>query len=126
MILLYAVGYMCARKRGQPRFYAGMSFFAGAMATLVLADDWLLLLAAWELIGFASYLLIGFWFDASPACRGRRHAPSSPRARPISASTWASFTLIGATGTSAIAPTLAVGGATVATVAGLLPDWWRR
>ena len=61
LVLVYAVGYM-ADEEGQGRFYAGMSCFAGAMATLVLAGDWLLFLASWELIGCASYLLIGFWF----------------------------------------------------------------
>src|SRR5258708_18460745 len=50
-------------ERDQVRFFAELSFFVAAMQTLVLAGDWLLFLAAWELIGFASYLLIGFWFE---------------------------------------------------------------
>ncbi|MDQ3540108.1 MAG: NADH-quinone oxidoreductase subunit L, partial [Chloroflexota bacterium] len=60
-VLVYAVGYM-ADEEDQVRFFGGMAFFTAAMQTLVLAGDWLLLLAAWELIGLASYLLIGFWF----------------------------------------------------------------
>ena len=45
------------------RFFAEMSFFAAAMQGVVLAGDWILLLACWELIGLASYLLIGFWYE---------------------------------------------------------------
>jgi NADH-quinone oxidoreductase subunit L len=62
LVILYAVGYMRA-ERDQVRFYAEMSFFVSAMQTLVLAGDWVLFLASWELIGLASYLLIGFWFE---------------------------------------------------------------
>jgi NADH-quinone oxidoreductase subunit L len=60
-VMVYAVGYT-AEEVDKRRFFAGMSFFVAAMQTLVLAGDWVLLLAAWEVIGFASYLLIGFWF----------------------------------------------------------------
>ena len=34
-----------------------------AMLTLALADNFLLLYIAWELVGLCSYLLIGFWFE---------------------------------------------------------------
>ncbi len=61
-VLVYAVGYM-AGERDQVRFFAGMGLFVSAMQILVLAGDWILLLAAWELIGVASWLLIGFWFE---------------------------------------------------------------
>ena len=57
-----------------PRFFAGMSFFVGAMLTLVLADSLLLLYAAWEWVGFASWLLIGFRFREEEARRAARRA----------------------------------------------------
>lgn len=60
-VLIYAVGYM-ADDDHKVRFFATMTFFAGAMQILVLAGDWILLLTAWELIGLSSYLLIGFWY----------------------------------------------------------------
>ncbi len=117
LVLVYAVGYM-ADEEGQGRFYAGMSCFAGAMATLVLAGDWLLFLASWELIGCASYLLIGFWFAREGIPSAATRAFLTTRAADLGLYLGV-FTLIGATGTSAIAPTLAVGGMT-ATIAGLL------
>ncbi|OLV17273.1 NADH-quinone oxidoreductase subunit 5 family protein [Deinococcus marmoris] len=61
LVSVYAVGYMRGETR-QPRFFATLSFFLGAMLTLVLADSFALLFAAWEGVGLASHLLIGFHF----------------------------------------------------------------
>ena len=67
LVQVYSLGYM----RGDPRFgwyYAVHALFAAAMLTLVLADNFLLLYVAWELVGICSYLLIGFWHER-PAAR---------------------------------------------------------
>ena len=67
MVQIYSLGYM----RGEARlgWYFGVhAFFAGSMLVLVLADNFLLLYAAWELVGICSYLLIGFWHQR-PAAR---------------------------------------------------------
>ena len=58
-VSLYSLGYM-AGKDGQQRFFAEMGLFVGAMLALVLANSFVLLFAAWELVGLASWLLIGF------------------------------------------------------------------
>jgi NADH-quinone oxidoreductase subunit L len=66
---IYSLGYM-AGKADRPRFFAELGLFVGAMLALVLADSLILLFAAWELVGVASYLLIGFHYDeqgAAPA-----------------------------------------------------------
>lgn len=60
LVSVYAVGYMKG-ERDRVRFFAELAFFIGAMQALVLAGDWVLFLASWELIALASYLLIGFW-----------------------------------------------------------------
>jgi NADH:ubiquinone oxidoreductase subunit 5 (subunit L)/multisubunit Na+/H+ antiporter MnhA subunit len=60
MIFIYSVGYM----RGDPknaRFFGYLALFAGAMLTLTVADNFLLLFIGWEVMGFCSYSLIGFW-----------------------------------------------------------------
>src|SRR6266498_4133619 len=44
-------------------FFAYLSFFSGAMLGLVIANSLLLLFIFWELVGLASYLLIGFWIE---------------------------------------------------------------
>ncbi|TSA85512.1 NADH-quinone oxidoreductase subunit L [Deinococcus detaillensis] len=66
LVSVYAVGYMRGEK-GQPRFFATFSFFIGAMLTLVLSDSFALLFAAWEGVGLASYLLIGFHYTEEKA-----------------------------------------------------------
>ena len=117
MVLIYAVGYMRG-ERDQVRFYAGMSFFAAAMQGVVLAGDWVLLLACWELIGLASYLLIGFWFARPAVGPAATRAFLTTRAADLGLYIGI-FLLVSRTGTTTIAETLHVGGAT-ATVAGLL------
>ncbi len=62
VIFGYSVRYMAADPL-LGRFFAEMNLFAGSMLVLVLTSDLLVLFFAWELVGLASYLLIGFWFD---------------------------------------------------------------
>jgi len=60
LIFIYSLGYM----HGDPRvgrFFGYLSLFSGGMLTLVLADNLLLLFIGWEIMGFCSYSLIGFW-----------------------------------------------------------------
>ena len=73
MVQVYSTGYM----RGDPRYgwyFAAMSLFAASMLTLVLADNFLLLYAAWEGVGFCSYLLIGFWHERRSAAEAAKKA----------------------------------------------------
>ncbi len=77
MIFVYSVGY---HNYGQPRgthpgvpnhgkedplfsrFFAYMSLFAFGMLLLVVSDNLLFLFIGWEIMGFCSYSLIGFWY----------------------------------------------------------------
>lgn len=68
LVGIYAVGYL-ADEVGQERFFTAFSFFVGVMLTLVLSNSLLLLFAAWEAVGLASYLLIGFWYQQDDARR---------------------------------------------------------
>src|SRR2546423_15569683 len=58
-IFVFSAGYMAGDKNFS-RFFAYLSFFSGAMLGVVIANSLLLLFVSWELIGLASYLLIGF------------------------------------------------------------------
>uniref|UniRef100_UPI0038F7AB8B proton-conducting transporter transmembrane domain-containing protein n=1 Tax=Streptomyces europaeiscabiei TaxID=146819 RepID=UPI0038F7AB8B len=49
------------------RFFAELGIFVGAMLALVLANSLVLLFAAWEMVGLASFLLIGFEYAAPEA-----------------------------------------------------------
>src|SRR5690606_33607671 len=60
MVNIFSIGYM----KGEPRywwFFAVLQLFAASMLTLVMADNLLLLLISWELVGVCSFLLIGFY-----------------------------------------------------------------
>jgi NADH-quinone oxidoreductase subunit L len=116
-VLVYAVGYM-RRYGDHARFFAAMSFFAAAMQTLALAGDWVLFLAAYELIGLASYLLIGFWYARPEVPRAATRAFVITRAADLGLYL-SIFVLATRAGTTAIAPTLRVGGQ-AATAAALL------
>ncbi|MDX2227166.1 MAG: NADH-quinone oxidoreductase subunit L [Verrucomicrobiae bacterium] len=73
LIFVFAGGYM----HGDPRrggFFCSMSFFAAAMLGMVMSNSMLLLLICWELMGLASYLLIGFWFQKPEAAAAARKA----------------------------------------------------
>ena len=108
LVTVYAVGYMRG-EGGLPRFFAGVSFFVAAMQTLVLAGDWVLLLAAWELIGLSSYLLIGFWFERPGVGPAATRAFLYTRTADLGLYV-AVFVLIAQASTSEISRTLEVGG----------------
>ncbi len=66
LIHIYSAGYM----EDDPsfwRFFAYLNFFIFAMTLLILADNFLFLLIGWGLVGLASFLLIGFWYQRRKA-----------------------------------------------------------
>src|ERR1700757_708171 len=72
-IFVFSVGYM-AEDKDFTRFFAYLSFFSGAMLGLVIANSLLLLFIFWELVGLASYLLIGFWIEKPNAAAAAKKA----------------------------------------------------
>ncbi len=117
LVLVYAIGYM-KHDEEKNRFFATMLLFISAMQTLVLAGDWILLLAAWELIGLSSYLLIGFWYRRPGVKEAATRAFLVTRSADLGLYI-AVFVLIASTGSSEIASTLNTTGNS-AIAAGLL------
>ena len=78
LIVAYSVGYMHDHhghpERGYERFFAYMGLFVFSMCTLVLAGNFLLLYAGWELVGLCSYLLIGFHYQRPAAAAAAKKA----------------------------------------------------
>src|SRR5215472_7098831 len=72
-IFVFSVGYM-ADDDNFTRFFAYLSFFSGAMLGVVIANSLLLLFTFWELVGLASYLLIGFWIERPSAAAAAKKA----------------------------------------------------
>jgi len=60
LVHIYSIGYM-SHDESFWRFFAYLNLFMVSMLLLVLADSFLVVFVAWELVGLSSYLLIGFW-----------------------------------------------------------------
>ena len=61
LIFIYSIGYMASDPL-YARFFAFLSLFGGSMMGLVVSDNLLMLFVFWELMGFCSYALIGFFY----------------------------------------------------------------
>ena len=72
-IFVFSIGYM-AEDRHFTRFFAYLSFFTAAMLGVIIANSLLLLFVCWELVGLASYLLIGFWIHKPSAAAAAKKA----------------------------------------------------
>ncbi len=72
-VQIYSVGYM-AEDPHKARYFGTLSFFASVMLCLVLASDLVQTFVAWELVGLASYLLIGFWGYKPEAAQAAKKA----------------------------------------------------
>ena len=68
LIFIYSTSYMAADPR-YSRFFCYLSLFAGSMMGLVVSDNLLSLFVFWELMGFCSYSLIGFFYQKPSAYR---------------------------------------------------------
>ena len=73
LIFIYSLGYM-AHDENFTRFFCFLSLFAAAMLGLVISNNLLLLFICWELVGLASYLLIGFWYHKPSAAAAAKKA----------------------------------------------------
>jgi NADH-quinone oxidoreductase subunit L len=73
LVQVYSLGYM-AGDAGFSRYYACMSLFAWAMMSMTLSPTMLQLYIFWELVGLASYLLIGFWYEKFSASEAGKKA----------------------------------------------------
>ncbi len=73
LVQIYSIGYM-AGDPGFGRYYAFLSLFAFSMLTLSISSGLLQLYICWELVGLASYLLIGFWYEKFSASEAGKKA----------------------------------------------------
>jgi NADH-quinone oxidoreductase subunit L len=73
LVHIYSIGYM-SHDPGYWRFFAYLNLFMFSMLLLVLADNFLVVFVAWELVGLSSYLLIGFWKQKRTAALAAKKA----------------------------------------------------
>jgi proton-translocating NADH-quinone oxidoreductase chain L len=69
-VQIFSLSYMHDEKpRAYGRYFAYQALFLFAMNLLVVAPNLFELFAGWELVGLASYLLIGFWYEKPSAAK---------------------------------------------------------
>ncbi|MFY0605141.1 MAG: NADH-quinone oxidoreductase subunit L [Cyclobacteriaceae bacterium] len=73
LVHLFSSHYM-SHDGGIHRYYAKLGFFTTSMLGLLMADHLLLVFVFWELVGFSSYLLIGFWFQHQAKSKAAKEA----------------------------------------------------
>jgi NADH-quinone oxidoreductase subunit L len=73
LVHLFSVHYM-HDEAGIKRYFFKLGFFTTSMLGLLSSDHILLLFVFWELVGFSSYLLIGFWFTDKEKATSARTA----------------------------------------------------
>ena len=73
LVQVYSLGYM-AGDPGFARYYAFQSLFAWAMMTMSIAPTMLQFYIFWELVGLASYFLIGFYYEKFSASEAGKKA----------------------------------------------------
>lgn len=73
LVHIYSISYMKGDGNIH-KYWAYLGLFCFAMMGLVVADSLLLIYMFWELMGFSSYLLIGFWFTKAAASQAAKKA----------------------------------------------------
>ncbi len=73
LVHIYSIAYMKNDDRLH-RYWAYLGLFCASMMALVIADNLLLIYFFWELVGFSSYLLIGFWYKKQGAIKAAKKA----------------------------------------------------
>jgi NADH-quinone oxidoreductase subunit L len=70
---IYSTAYM-KEDAHYKRYFTYLSFFCFSMLALVVSDNLVLFYVFWELVGFSSYLLIGFWHTKPKAVLANKKA----------------------------------------------------
>jgi NADH-quinone oxidoreductase subunit L len=73
LVNVYSIGYMRDDK-GAGRFFPLLAFFSFSMLGLVVSGNLAQTFFFWELVGAASYLLIGFWYTKPSAVAASKKA----------------------------------------------------
>jgi NADH-quinone oxidoreductase subunit L len=73
LVHFFSLEYM-REDGGKFRYFGKLGFFTFSMVGLLLADHLILLFVFWELVGLASYLLIGFWYQKDDVPSSARQA----------------------------------------------------
>ena len=72
-VMVYSLGYM-GHDLSKTRYFALLALFEWAMLSFVYAVDLMQTFIFWELVGLASFFLIGFWYEKPSATAAAKKA----------------------------------------------------
>jgi NADH-quinone oxidoreductase subunit L len=73
MVHLYSLEYMRER-RNHTKYFPYLALFVSSMLGIILSDNLLITFIFWELVGLASFLLIGFWYEKETSAAAAKKA----------------------------------------------------
>lgn len=73
LVHLFSIEYLRGDKNFE-KYFAYLGLFTYAMFNIVISDNLLQVFVFWEIVGFCSYLLIGFWFENESATKANKKA----------------------------------------------------
>lgn len=73
MVHLYSIQYM-SNRRNHSKYFPYLALFVSSMLGIILSDNILITFIFWELVGLASFLLIGFWYEKEIAAAAAKKA----------------------------------------------------
>ncbi len=73
LVHLFSLAYM-KDEAHFGRYFALLGLFTFSMQSLLLSNNLLIIYIFWELVGFCSYLLIGFWYEKPAAAHAAKKA----------------------------------------------------
>ena len=62
LVQIYSLEYLRGDRR-YTHFFVALTLFSGGMLAMVLADNMILFLLGWEVMGLCSFMLIGHWWE---------------------------------------------------------------
>jgi NADH-quinone oxidoreductase subunit L len=62
LVQIYSLEYLRGDRR-YTHFFAALTLFSAGMLAMVIAEDTILLLLGWEIMGLCSFMLIGHWWE---------------------------------------------------------------
>ncbi len=73
LVHFFSIGYMAGEPRYE-RYFGYLGIFTFSMLGIVLSNNLFAIYCFWELVGLASYLLIGFYFERDSAAAAQKKA----------------------------------------------------
>jgi NADH-quinone oxidoreductase subunit L len=68
LVQMYSLEYLRGDRR-YTHFFAALTLFSAGMLAMVVAEDMILFLLGWEIMGLCSFMLIGHWWEEAPNSR---------------------------------------------------------